>query len=123
MPILIALPIALLIGVLALLIFSFWRARVLLRPLRSPMACSPSDIGLEMETVGFAGPRGLLSGWFLPATNGRTLICCHGINDNCSQWFQQVARLHQRGYGALLFDFSGHGRSEGSMVTFGVHEQ
>src|SRR5262249_34381164 len=72
---------------------------------------------------GFDGPRGRLSGWYLPSKNGRTLICCHGINDNCSQWLRQVAQLHQRGYGALLFDFAGHGLSEGSMVTFGAHEQ
>lgn len=122
MPILIAL-VAVLVAALALLIFTYWRTRVLLRPLRSPVVCYPADVGLEMETVGFAGPRGLLAGWYLPATNGRTLICCHGINDNRGQWLRQIARLHQRGYGALLFDFAGHGKSEGSMVTYGVREQ
>jgi alpha-beta hydrolase superfamily lysophospholipase len=123
MPILILLSAVLLAGVVVLLIFCYWRARVLLRPLRSPIACSPADVGLQMETVGFAGPRGLLYGWYLPAQNGRTLICCHGINDNCSQWLQQIALLHQRGYGALVFDFAGHGLSEGRMVTFGAREQ
>jgi pimeloyl-ACP methyl ester carboxylesterase len=114
---------ALLVAGLALLIFSYWRARILLRPLRTPLACYPADVGLQMETVGFPGPRGMLVGWYLPARNGCTIVCCHGINDNCSQWLRQIARLHERGYGALLFDFAGHGQSEGSMVTFGAHER
>ncbi len=123
MPILIIVLTVLLVAVLALLAFSYWRAVALLRPVRSPMAYTPADVGLSMETVSFVSPRGKLAGWFLPAQNGRTLICCHGINDNKSQWLQQVARLHERGYGALLFDFSGHGESEGKMVTFGAREQ
>jgi alpha-beta hydrolase superfamily lysophospholipase len=120
--VLIAVPLIAIAG-LALLIFSYWRAHVLLRPLRSPLACSPADVDLQMETVSFVSPRGKLSGWYLPAENGRTLLCCHGINDNCSQWLHQIARLHERGYGALLFDFAGHGLSEGRLVTFGAREQ
>jgi pimeloyl-ACP methyl ester carboxylesterase len=77
-----------------------------------------------IEDVTIAGPHGALSAWYLPARNGCMLICCHGIHDNKAQWLEQVARLHARsGYGALLFDFTGHGVSEGSMVTYGVYEQ
>lgn len=123
MPILIIALAVVFVAVLALLAFSYWRAVVLLRPVRSPMAYTPAEVGLQMETVSFASPRGKLAGWFLPAQNGRTLICCHGINDNKSQWLHQIARLHERGYGALLFDFSGHGQSEGKLVTFGAREQ
>ena len=37
---------------------------------------------------------------------------------------RQVAQLHARGgYGALLFDFSGHGQSEGNQVTYGIRER
>ncbi|HEV2404129.1 MAG TPA: alpha/beta fold hydrolase, partial [Ktedonobacterales bacterium] len=97
--------------------------RQLLRPTRVPLQLRPSDVQLAVEEVAIPGPRGRLAAWYLPARNGCTLICCHGINDNRAQWLAQVARLHDRsGYGALLFDFAGHGDSEGNQVTFGVRE-
>ncbi|HEX8995259.1 MAG TPA: alpha/beta fold hydrolase [Ktedonobacterales bacterium] len=99
-------------------------ARGLLRPLRKPLALTPEQVGLAMEDTRIAGPRGELAAWYLPARNGCTLICCHGIHDNRGQWLEQVARLHERsGYGALLFDFAGHGHSDGGMVTYGVRER
>jgi len=110
----------------ALEALAFRQAQTLLRPNRKPLARRPADVGLadEIEEVSIAGPRGALSAWYLPARNGCTLICCHGIHDNKGQWLEQVARLHERnGYGALLFDFTGHGASDGRMVTYGVEEQ
>jgi pimeloyl-ACP methyl ester carboxylesterase len=118
-----------LLGVLALaagglLLFTYLMARQLLRPQRRPMRLAPVDVGLEMSAVRIPGPRGGLAGWYLPARNGCTLICCHGIHDNSSQWLPQIARLHeQSGYGALLFDFAGHGQSEGKQVTYGIRER
>jgi len=79
---------------------------------------------LRMSVVRIPSPRGTLAGWYLPSRNGCTLICCHGINDNSGQWVAPVAKLHARGgYGALLFDFSGHGQSEGNQVTYGIRER
>jgi pimeloyl-ACP methyl ester carboxylesterase len=109
--------------VIGLLAFSYWRAALLLRPVRVPLRYQPADFDLTFEDVRIPSPRGLLAAWYLPARNGCTLICCHGINDNRAQWLAQVARLHDRsGYGALMFDFAGHGDSEGNQVTFGVRE-
>jgi pimeloyl-ACP methyl ester carboxylesterase len=120
---------AILAGVLALAGvalsgFSYWRARALLRPYRKAMKASPEDYGLRVDEVRIPGPRGAMVGWYLPSTNGCTLVCLHGINDNAGQWFEQVAELHARsGYGALMFDFAGHGRSDGNSVTYGAGEQ
>ncbi len=106
-----------------LLGFSYHRARLLLRPVRKPLEYRPSDVGLVVEDVRIPGPRGTLAAWYLPATNGCTLICCHGINDNRGQWVRQIAQLHERsGYGAVMFDFAGHGESAGSLVTYGMRE-
>ncbi|HEU5440222.1 MAG TPA: alpha/beta fold hydrolase [Ktedonobacterales bacterium] len=103
--------------------FAQRRTRALLTPIRKPLDYRPRDCGVAVEDVSFDGPRGRLMGWYLPATNGCTLICCHGIHDNRGQWIRQMARLHQRsGYGALMFDFAGHGDSEGNLVTYGVRE-
>ena len=107
-----------------LLLFTYQLARRLLRPERHAMALSLADVGVEMHEVRIPGPRGALAGWYLPTRNGCTLICCHGINDNSGQWMTQIARLHARsGYGALLFDFAGHGQSEGDQVTYGIRER
>jgi uncharacterized protein len=124
-----ALAAAIVAGVVALLLiglllFTYHRARVLLTPIRVPHALEPADVGLAVEDLRISGPRGKLAAWYLPARNGCTLICCHGINDNRAQWLGQVARLHRdRGYGALLFDFAGHGESEGNQVTYGARER
>ena len=106
-----------------LLFFTYQMARGLLRPQRKPLALTPQQLDLAVEDVRIAGPRGALAAWYLPATNGCTLICCHGIHDNRGQWLEQMARLHQRGYGAIAFDFAGHGHSEGNVVTYGVRER
>lgn len=95
----------------------------LLTPRRTVAQRHPRDYGLQVEDVRIPGPRGQLAAWYIPARNGCTLICCHGIHDNRGQWVEQIARLHRRsGYGALLFDFVGHGESEGNLVTYGVRE-
>jgi pimeloyl-ACP methyl ester carboxylesterase len=106
------------------LAFSYWQTLRLLTPVRKPLEVRPADVGLAAEDVWIDGPRGKLAAWYVPARNGCTLICCHGINDNRGQWVRQVARLHaERGYGAIMFDFAGHGESTGSLVTYGVREQ
>lgn len=111
-------------GVVALLWFTWSVARGLLRPVRKVSERTPADVGLVMEDVRIAGPRGALAAWYLPARNRCTLLCLHGIHDHRGQWLEQVARLHERsGYGALLLDFPGHGDSEGDMVTYGVFER
>ncbi|HEX8733613.1 MAG TPA: alpha/beta fold hydrolase [Ktedonobacterales bacterium] len=108
----------------ALLWFTYRVARGLLRPERKALALTPADVGLALTDVRIAGPSGALAAWYLPARNGCTLICCHGIHDNRGQWLEQVAALHARsGYGAVLFDFAGHGHSEGAMVTYGIRER
>jgi uncharacterized protein len=117
--------VAILIGALVVLLIAFCyvRARIMVTPRRTLPALRPVDVGLTAEAVRIPGPRGTLAAWYLPATNGCTLICCHGIHDNRGQWLEQVARLHRRsGYGAVLFDFSGHGESEGQFVTYGARE-
>lgn len=112
------------VGAGGLVWFTNTLARGLLRPTRKPLALTPDQLGLKLEDVRIKGPSGELAAWYLPATNGCTLICCHGIHDNRGQWLEQVARLHARsGYGAVLFDFAGHGHSEGELVTYGVRER
>ncbi len=99
------------------------QARKLLTPLRKPLDYHPQECDVVVEEVTIQGPSGKLAAWYLPASNGCTLVCCHGIHDNRGQWIRQMARLHARGgYGALMFDFCGHGESDGDLVTYGARE-
>ena len=97
MGLLIALGVVLLLGTVGLLAFAYLRARILLTPLRKPLSKTPAQLGLAVEDVRIPSPRGALAAWYLPARNGCTLLCCHGIHDNRGQWIEQVARLHARG--------------------------
>ncbi|HEX9037774.1 MAG TPA: alpha/beta fold hydrolase [Ktedonobacterales bacterium] len=107
-----------------LLAFTWKVARGLLRPVRKLPEKTPQEVGLVMEDVRIAGPRGALAAWYLPARNNCTLICLHGVGDHRGQWLEQVSLLHNRGgYGALLLDFPAHGESEGDIVTYGVFER
>src|SRR5689334_20476883 len=113
----------LVLAFVALCAFSFARTRALLTPVRRLSARHPRDVGLPAEEARIPGPRGALAAWYIPPRNGCVLLCCHGINDNREQWLDQIVALRARGgYGALLFDFSGHGESAGRLVTFGARE-
>jgi fermentation-respiration switch protein FrsA (DUF1100 family) len=63
-----------------------------------------------------------LSGWTIPSQNGAAVILQHGYGANSGQMLPVGLMLARYGYGVLLFDFRGHGRSEGDFVTFG-HEE
>lgn len=95
--------------------------------LKLPNPATPRElIGREYEEVAFATDDGLtLRGWFMPArqATGRTLLICHGLGIN---------RAHVLGYHALgdalranlfVFDFRGHGDSDGHTVSLGCREK
>lgn len=64
----------------------------------------------------------VLSGWTIPSQNGAAVILQHGYGANSGQMLPVGLMLARYGYGVLLFDFRGHGRSEGDFVTFGHDE-
>lgn len=115
---------ALVVASSAALFWFTWKvARGLLRPPRKITELTPTDVGLTVEDARIPGPRGALAAWYLPPRNRCTLICLHGLGDHRAQWLEQVARLRERGYGALLLDFPGHGHSDDHLVTYGVLER
>jgi fermentation-respiration switch protein FrsA (DUF1100 family) len=110
---------------LALLVLAFtWlHAWKLTHPLRKPLNRTPADLGMAFEDVTFTTEDGItLSGWFIPARNGRTLIGCHGILDNREQLLEPAVLLARGGYGFLLYDARAHGKSGGRHSTYGHDE-
>lgn len=113
----------LVVSVLLLLLFTYRRARTLTHPPRKPLTTTPGDQGIAYEDVFFPTEDGLtLSGWFIPPQNGRTLIACHGIFDNREQFLGPAVELARHGYGFLLYDSRAHGKSSGTICTYGHDE-
>ena len=76
----------------------------------------PDHLGVAHEDVKFTTSDGLeLVGWYVPSTNGAAVIAFPGRNGP-----QAKARMLARhGYGVLLFDRRGEGRSEGEPNAWG----
>lgn len=81
---------------------------------------------VRVEDVHLVTPdRVRLHGWVLhprtPAPRRGTLVFFHGNAENISTHASSVVWLAQQGYEAVLFDYRGYGRSEGSPGIDGVH--
>jgi len=79
---------------------------------------------MSIEDVAFVTEDGLtLSGWFVPEPNSdTTVLICHGLGANKRNFIDFVTLFHGRGYNSLIFDFRGHGDSDGHTVSFGLFE-
>ena len=80
----------------------------------------PGDHGLEYQDVEFTTPDGVtLSGWYVPSANRAAVVLLHGAGSTRTAVLQHAAVLARHGYGVLLFDARGHGRSGGQAMDFG----
>jgi uncharacterized protein len=81
---------------------------------------TPADRGLAYRQVEFLTPDGLqLSGWYIPSTNRAAVALLHGAGSTRSDVLAHAVVVARRGYGVLLFDARGHGRSGGRAMDFG----
>ena len=76
----------------------------------------PAQLGVAHENVSFTTGDGLrLEGWYIPSRNGAAVIAFPGRKGS-----QKPARMLARhGYGVLLFDRRGEGKSEGRPNSWG----
>ena len=81
---------------------------------------TPAGRGLDFEEVEFRTLDGVnLSGWYLPPSNGAAVVLVHGAGSTRSGVLDHAEALAGGGYGVLLFDVRGHGRSGGRAMEFG----
>ncbi len=72
------------------------------------------------RSVSFDAADGLaLSGWYMPSRNGAAVIVVHGGGSDRRGSVEHAELLARHGYGVLLYDARGRGRSEGSPNAFG----
>jgi dipeptidyl aminopeptidase/acylaminoacyl peptidase len=60
-----------------------------------------------------------LSAWYVPPRNGAAVVLLPGAGSTRTAVLGQAAVLARHGYGALLVDSRGHGRSGGHAMDFG----
>lgn len=115
-----------LLGIVVLLLavglgFSFY----LTRRFHLRQVHTPAEVGLDFEEITFQAGDGIrLRGWLVPVTGSRkAVMLLHGHSGSIDYDISYLPYLHKAGYSVLQFDGRGHGRSEGSLVTFGYLEQ
>lgn len=60
--------------------------------------------------------------WYAKAMNNKqTILFCHGNSGNISKYQELASFFSKKGYGILLFDYRGYGKSEGSPSETGLY--
>lgn len=119
-------------GAIVGLAFAF-QDQLLFQP-SSRLLATPSDAGMEYETVDLTTEDGeTLHGWWIPAADvsretrtsevpTRTLLFFHGNAGNISGRLESVQQFHQLGLNVLIVDYRGYGQSTGSPSEEGLYK-
>jgi uncharacterized protein len=90
------------------------------RPPGALAPATPARYGLAYQDVAFRTADGIrLSAWYIPARNGAAVVLLPGAGETRTAVLPQAAVLARHGYGALLADTRGRGRSAGHAMDFG----
>lgn len=81
---------------------------------------TPADYGLQYRDVTAVTVDGvMLSGWYVPSSHGGAVILRHGAGSTRADTLAHAEALANEGYGVLMLDARGHGRSGGRAMDFG----
>jgi pimeloyl-ACP methyl ester carboxylesterase len=94
------------------------------RPRRGPVERPAVLAGLDrLGDVSFSTSTGVvIRGWYISSRNGAVVVLTHGSNSDRAQLATEARILADADFGALAFDWPGHGESDGR-VTFGRGEE
>jgi pimeloyl-ACP methyl ester carboxylesterase len=83
-------------------------------------SATPAARGLAYTSVTFRTTDGVrLSAWYIPATNGAAVVTVPGAGSNRTATLDQAVVLARHGYGVLMVDPRGQGRSGGRAMDAG----
>lgn len=74
--------------------------------------CIPTHDGLELDAW-FVAQRG----------SDKTMLICHGAGANKGNFVWFLVPFFHTGYNLAIFDFRGHGASDGHTITYGLRER
>jgi pimeloyl-ACP methyl ester carboxylesterase len=76
--------------------------------------------GLGGREAHFPGDGGVrLWAWYVPPIDGKVVVLRHGAGSTAADVLNQASVLVDNGYGVLMTDARGHGRSDGAAMDFG----
>jgi pimeloyl-ACP methyl ester carboxylesterase len=86
-------------------------------PERRALRVSASSAGLTgLEPVAFSDREGVvLRGWYVHSRNRAGVILLHGAGGDRTELLPEARHLESHGFGVLLFDWPGHGESDGQI--------
>jgi pimeloyl-ACP methyl ester carboxylesterase len=95
----------------------------MIRPARTPTSFDLTVMMGHPMTFSFPLPNGTnREGWFFPGLRGApTIVVAHGYREQRADVLTLVTALQEQQFNAFLFDFTGHGTSEG-VTTLGYRE-
>lgn len=118
-------------GLFALILFCFvaiasmsgFLLYQMIRPARTPTSFDLTVMMGHPMTFSFPLTNGTnREGWFFPGQRGApTIVVAHGYREQRADVLTLVTALQEQQFNAFLFDFSGHGTSEG-VTTLGYKE-
>lgn len=84
---------------------------------------TPREHGMDYEALTLDTADGeRLDAWFVPAPQAHGVVLfLHGNAGNISQRMDSIAMFHRLGYGVLIFDYRGYGRSSGKPSEAGLY--
>ena len=94
-----------------------------IRPIKNVQNENPSNYNLKYENVTFNSIDHLsIKGWLIKSQKPKgTIVMAHGYNGN--RGILDIAKfLNDGGYNVVMFDFRGHGESEGNYISMGYYE-
>jgi uncharacterized protein len=116
-------PVAWALTVVAAAAFAFFVVQpavfaVYLTHLPTRRAVHDADLGAPKQPVTLTTASGLrLRGWYVPSRNGAAVAVMHGTGSNRVGVADHARLLARHGYGVLIFDFHGHGDSDGRSTS------
>lgn len=83
---------------------------------------TPREHGMDFAALTLDTADGeRLDAWFVPAPQAHGVVLfLHGNAGNISQRMDSIAMFHRLGYGVLIFDYRGYGRSSGKPSETGL---
>jgi hypothetical protein len=114
---------ALAYATLAALLFFFQDRLAYYPQMGRDLELDPRDYGLDHTPLTLRTTDGeRLDAWFVPAPQSTAVaLIFHGNAGNMSQRLDTIAMFHRLGYGVLIFDYRGYGRSTGRPSEEGLY--
>ena len=87
---------------------------------RPEIGATPALHDLPFRDVELTTADGVrLAAWYVPSTNRAAVVLLHGAGSTRSNVLDHAEVLARHGFGVLMLDARGHGRSDGRAMDFG----